>query len=77
MNLFRGLRNAFRLLGDAAASLLGIGFFVRAVRFFTSGLLSGLGKVCRAFGEILSVFLLFVDNFLIVRNVSRVGHSSL
>jgi hypothetical protein len=58
--LFRGLRNAFRRLGNAAASLLGIGFFVRAVRFFTSCLLSRLRNVGRAFGKMLSVLLLFV-----------------
>jgi hypothetical protein len=75
--LFLGLRNAFRGLGNTAASLLGIGFFVRAVRFFTSGLLSGLGNMGRAFGKMLTVFLLFVYNFFVVGNVSRVGHRSL
>jgi hypothetical protein len=74
---FRGLPSAFRRLGNAAASLLGIGLFVRAVRFFTSGLLSGLRNMGSSFSEMLSVFLLFVYNFLIVRNVSRVGHGSL
>jgi hypothetical protein len=72
--LLRVLSDALRRLGNAAASLLGIGFFVRAVWFFTSGLFSRLRNVRRAFSEILSVFLLFVDNFLIVRNVSGVGH---
>lgn len=75
--LFRGLRNAFRRLGRAAASLLDIVFFVRAVRFFTSGLLSGLRNMGCSFSKMLSVFLLFVYNFLIVRNISRVGHRSL
>jgi hypothetical protein len=30
-----------------------------------------------SFSKMLSVFLLFVYNFLIVRNVSRIGHKSL
>jgi hypothetical protein len=61
---FRGFRNAFRRVGKAAASFLGIGFFVRAVWFFASGLLSGPGNVRRAFSKMLSVFLLFEYNFL-------------
>jgi hypothetical protein len=76
VNLFGSFRNAFRRLGNAAASLLGIGFFVRAVRFLTSGLLSGLWNVGSSFSKMLSVFLLFLYHFLIVRNVSRVGHRS-
>jgi hypothetical protein len=75
--LLRGLSNALQGRDNAAASLLGIGFFVRSLGFFTSGLLSGLGNMRSAFRKILSMFLLFVDDFLIVRNVSRVGHRSL
>ena len=43
----------------------------------TSGLLSGLRNMGCTFSKMLTVFLLFVYNFLIVRNVSRVGHRSL
>jgi hypothetical protein len=63
-------------LGHAAASFLGIGFFVRTVRFLTSGLLSRLRNMGCSFGKMLSLFLFFVYDFLIVRNVARVGHGS-
>lgn len=75
--LLRGLSNAVQRRGNTAARLLGIGFFVRAMRSFTSGLLSGLGNMRGAFRKVLSLFLLFVDDFLVVSNVSWVGHRTL
>jgi hypothetical protein len=45
---------------------------LRAARFFTRGLLAGLGHMRRTVGEILSVLLLFVDDFSIVRDISGI-----
>jgi hypothetical protein len=39
---------------------------MRAVNFFPRGFLPGLGNMRGTFGKILSMFLLFVDDFLIV-----------
>jgi hypothetical protein len=77
LDLFLRLHNVFRWFGHAPASLLGIGFFVRSVGFLTSGLLSRLRNMGCSFSKMLSVFLFFVYDFLIVSNVSRVGHGSL
>jgi hypothetical protein len=67
----------FRGFGNGVACLLGLSFFMCAMNFFASGFLPGLGNMRGTFGKILSMFLLFVDDFLIVGNVSRIGHSSL
>ena len=60
-----------------AASLFDLRLFMSTMRLLAAGLLSGLGKVLRPLGKVFTLFLLFVDDFLIVRYVSWVGHDSL
>ena len=59
------------------SSFLEFGFLVRSVGCLVSGLLSGLRNVGRALRQVLPVFLLLVDDFLIVGDVAWVGHDLL
>jgi hypothetical protein len=54
--------------------LLGLRLLMSAVRALMRRLLPRLGNMGRALREVLPVFLLFVNNFLIVRYVSWIGH---
>ncbi len=60
-----------------AASFLEIRLLMGTVDFLTTGFLAGLGKMGRVFGQILPMFLFFVNDFLVVGNVSGVGHHTL
>jgi len=59
-----------------AIRFLELGLLVSAVRLLMAGFLSRLGNMSRALGEVLSFLLFFVNDFLIVRNVSGVRHDS-
>ncbi len=60
----------------AAASLLGFGFYVGAVSLFTRSLLPWLGNMRRTLSQVLTLFLLLVNDFLVVRYISWIGHDS-
>jgi hypothetical protein len=60
---------------DAGATrLFGFGLGVSAVRRFAGSLLSRLRDVGGIFGQILSMLLLLVNDFLVVRYISWIGH---
>ena len=56
--------------------LFGFGLGVSAVGRFTGRLLPRLGDMGGILGQILSLFLLLVNDFLVVRYISWVGHRS-
>jgi len=58
------------------ACLLVDGFRMGTMGLFFGRLFSRLGNVGGALGQILSLFLLFVNDFLIVSYVSWIGHHS-
>jgi hypothetical protein len=59
-----------------SARLFSFRFFVGAVRLCMSRLLSRLRNVFRPLGKVLSLLLLFVNDFLIVSYVSWIGHTA-
>ena len=61
---------------DAGATRL-FGLGVSAVRRFAGSLLSRLRDVGGIFGQILSMLLLLVNDFLVVRYISWIGHKRL
>jgi hypothetical protein len=66
---------ALRLGVDAGATrLFDFGLGVSTMRRFTGSLLPRLGNVGGAFGQILSMLLLLVNDFLVVRYISWIGH---
>lgn len=60
-----------------AASFLDFGLYVSTMSPFTGCLFSRLGDVCRTFGQILALFLLFMNDFFVMRYISWIGHDSL
>lgn len=77
MGSFKVLRGGAGGRRDISAGFLEFGFLVGAVGFFAGGFLSRLREVGGALGEVLSVFLLFVDDFFVVGDVSGIGHGLL
>ena len=61
--------------GSLATRLFRIGFFMSAVSFLMWRLFTRLRDVGSSFGKILTLILFLVDAFLIVCNVSWIGHS--
>ena len=60
--------------GDSAASLFSFGLFASTVGFLMGGFLTRLGNVSSALGKILTLVLLLVDDFFVVRYISWIGH---
>ncbi len=60
-----------------AAGFFDFGLGVSTVRGFTGSLLPRLGNVGSTFSQILPVLLLFVNDFLVVRYISWIGHERL
>ncbi len=56
------------------ARFLQLRLLVRAVRFLPAGLLPRLRNMGCALGQVLPVLLFFVNDFLIVGDVSWIGH---
>ncbi len=59
---------------DVPAGLLGFRLGVSTVKLLTSSLLPRLGNVGGAFGQILPVLLLLMNDFLVVGYISWIGH---
>jgi len=66
-----------RSFSNVATSLFDLSLVVSTVSRFTSSLLPRLGNVGRSLGQILTVFLFLVNDFLVVRYISWIGHDSL
>jgi len=58
------------------ASFLRFGLSVSTVKLFPGSLLPRLRNVGCVFGQIFPLLLLFVNDFLVVRHVSWIGHDS-
>jgi len=59
-----------------STGLLGNRLGVSTVNCGASGLFSGLGEVGSAFSQVLAVLLLLVNDFLVVGDISWIGHDS-
>ena len=64
----------FRGIGDVSTRFLGFRFFVSAVGLFMRSLFSGLRDVGSSLGKIHSLLLFLVNDLLVVRNISWIGH---
>lgn len=71
--LARGRRLFLRR--DVTARLFGLGLLVGAVGFLRGGFLARLGNVRGALSQVFAVFLLLLDDFLIVLDVAGIGHT--
>ncbi len=71
------MSDLFDRFGNSAASLFSFGFLLSAMRLFMRRFFARLGNVGSTFGKILTMVLLLVDDFLVVRYVSWIGHSQL
>jgi len=64
-------------VNSGAAGFVDFGLGMDTVRRFTGSLLSRLGNVGSALSEVLPVLMLFVNDFLVVRYISWIGHDRL